>query len=64
MLNNELMDVTRANAALEQLLTLPGRGWLARHHSHEAMAITHDERLHMTPGVNAWRRTKVYPGIH
>ncbi len=43
---------------------LPGLGWLARHHGHAAMAITHDERVHMTPGFNAWLRTKADAGIH
>jgi thiamine biosynthesis lipoprotein len=46
------------------VMGLPGLEWLARHHGHEAMAITHDERVHMTPGFSAWQRTKVEPGTH
>ena len=46
------------------VMGLPGLEWLARHPGHEAMAITHDERVHTTSGFDEWRRTKVEPGIH
>ena len=46
------------------VMGLPGLEWLARHPGHEAMAITHDARIHVTPGFNAWRRPQVDRLVH
>ena len=41
------------------VMGLSGLQWLARHRGHEAMAITHDDRVHLTPGFTAWRRPEI-----
>lgn len=37
------------------VMGLPGLGWLERHPGYDAMAITHDDRVHMTQGFAARR---------
>ena len=41
------------------VMGLSGLDWLARQPGYEAMAITHDDRMHLTPGFSAWRRPEI-----
>ena len=54
-------DLTTVDAYATAIFVmgLPGLEWLARHPGYDAMAITHDARVHSTPGFSAWRRPEV-----
>jgi thiamine biosynthesis lipoprotein len=54
-------DLTRVDAYATAVFVmgLPGLEWLARNPGYHAMAITHDARVHSTPGFSAWRRPEV-----
>ncbi len=50
-------DLTTVDAYATAIFVmgLPGLDWIAKHPGHDAMAITHDDRVHMTPGFTQWR---------
>ena len=51
-------DLTLVDAFATSIFVmgLPGLEWLDRLRATTAMAITHDDRVHSTPGFTQWRR--------
>ncbi len=51
-------DLTLVDAFATSIFVmgLPGLQWLARHPGYDAMAITHDDRVHTTSGFSNWCR--------
>ncbi len=58
-------DLTTVDAFATAIFVmgLDGLRWLAKHPGHEAMAITHDDRVHLTPGFDRWRRRPSEPHV-
>ena len=53
-------DLTNVDAYATAIFVmgLPGLHWLTKHPGYDAMAITHDDRVHLTPGFDGWRRSR------
>ena len=51
-------DLTLVDAFATSIFVmgLPGLEWLDRHPGYDAIAITHDDRVHSTSGFTRWRR--------
>ena len=60
VVGQDLTDVD-AYATAVFVMGLPGLSWLSQHAGFEAMAITHDDRIHATPNLDRWRRPRAAP---